>query len=216
MRTLLFDESPLLFVVVSVAFGVAAVLSARWMWLSITLIALYLATAALLVWFYRIPDIMPCKLPKSDDLRSPCDGVVKSVTYDPPSGRYKIVVFLNIFDQHHQFYPVEGHVVSTVHTPGSFHPAYLLEKSQYNERQVTTIRSTLGEHITITQIAGQVARRIVNLAVPGAPVEEGERMGMIKLSSRVDIEFSKSQFMPVVSPGTRVYAMKTPIAHRMK
>ena len=146
---------------------------------------------------------------------APCDGVVKSIHYDDTSGCYKIYVFLNILDQHHQYYPISGVIEESVHTPGSFHPAYILEKSKYNERHCTVIRSKLGDTITITQIAGQLARRIVNNSVPGTIIIQGERMGMIKLSSRVDIEFSKKYYKPDVEIGDRIYALNTPIAQRL-
>ena len=213
-HTSLLDESAFMIGAMSVIFVmlfIAAANTRRLLW---ALVAIYVSLTLMLVWFYRLPAIVVAK--NEDVLFAPCDGVVKSITFDPASGRFKVIVFLNIFDQHHQFYPVSGHVMSTVHTYGSFHPAYILEKSMYNERQVTTIRSLQGENITITQIAGQIARRIVNNAVPGAPVEQGERMGMIKLSSRVDIEFSRAHFVPSVQPGMRIYAMTSAIAHRNK
>jgi len=212
--TALFQESPYLLAFVTIAFVVLLIASYNVKILFFAIFIIYILLALLLIWFYRFPDTADF-VADSSMILAPCDGVVKSLDYDHASGRYKVIVFLNILDQHHQFYPVTGIVMDSVHTPGSFHPAYILEKSQYNERHLTTMRTQFGEAVTVTQIAGQVARRIVNNSTPGAPVTQGERMGMIKLSSRVDIEFSKAHFIPAVTPGTRISALKTPIAHRL-
>ena len=214
--TSLFVESPYLLAILTVAFIVLFVASYNVPIMFIALFVLYILIVLLLIWFYRYPEGGETGKPSPNNLLAPCDGVVKSLDYDPASGRYKLVIFLNILDMHHQYYPATGIVIASEHTAGSFHPAYILEKSQYNERHLTTMRTLHGEPITITQIAGQVARRIVNNAVPGAPVVQGERMGMIKLSSRVDIEFSKAHFIPAVTPGTRVHARTTPIANRLQ
>jgi len=215
MRTAIFDESRVLFSAVSALFLAAVVMAVvyRRLQTALSLLVSYVLVAAMLVWFYRYPTIQ-IPVASSNILYAPCDGLVKAVEYDPANSKVKIIVFLNIFDQHHQFYPLSGHVIKTDHFPGAFHPAYLLEKSKYNEKQETTIRGLSGETITITQIAGQIARRIVNNAREGAAVKVGERMGMIKLSSRVDIEFDKANFITRVTPGTRLVAMQTPIAYR--
>ena len=213
-QTALFKESPYLFGLITLAFIVLFISSYHVKALFIGLFVLYVMLALLLIWFYRFPSTADFKKDESV-LIAPCDGVVKSLDFDPASGRYKIVVFLNILDQHHQYYPASGIVIGSEHTPGSFHPAYILEKSQYNERHLTTIRTQFGEPVTITQIAGQVARRIVNNSVPGLPIVQGERMGMIKLSSRVDIEFSKAHFIPAVTPGMRIDALQSIIARRV-
>ena len=213
-ETSLFQESRLLFSLITLAFLMLFLASYQVKLLFWGLFVLYILLALLLIWFYRFPNLSNFR-PNIDNLLAPCDGVVKSLDFDAASGRYKIIVFLNILDQHHQYYPTTGIVIGSTHTPGSFHPAYILEKSQYNERHLTTIRTKHGEPVTITQIAGQVARRIVNNSVPGAPVEQGERIGMIKLSSRVDIEFSKAHFIPLVTPGMRIKALETAIAQRL-
>lgn len=178
------------------------------------IIILYILSIIILVWFYRLPDTSTFIM-NHNIIFAPCDGIVKSVNYDDRTRCHKIIVFLNILDQHHQYYPISGIIEDSEHTSGSFHPAYILEKSKYNERHSTTIRSHYGDIITVTQIAGQVARRIVNNSIRGMIVNQGQRMGMIKLSSRVDIEFSHQYYKPIVRTGDRLYALKTPIAHRL-
>ena len=210
--TALFQESPFLLAVLTLAFITLFISSYNVPFLFVSLFCIYVLTVLLLIWFYRHSNK---GVHVTDGILSPCDGVVQSLEYDHASGRYKVVVFLNILDMHHQYYPATGIVIDSVHTPGSFHPAYILEKSKYNERHLTTIRTSNGEPITMTQIAGQVARRIVNNAIPGLPIVQGERMGMIKLSSRVDIEFSKAHFIPAVKPGMRITARQSVIANRI-
>lgn len=214
-QTALFQESPFLLSIITISFVVLFISSYHVKTLFWPLFTVYILLILLLIWFYRIPRAARRFKPNKNALLAPCDGVVKALEYDPASGRYKVIVFLNIFDQHHQYYPASGIVIDSKYTAGTFHPAYLLQKSQYNERHLTTIRTEHGEPVTITQIAGQVARRIVNNAVPGMPIKQGERIGMIKLSSRVDIEFSKAHFIPAVSVGTRVYALDTILALRV-
>jgi len=210
--TSLFEESPVLYGVVLTAFIVLFLVSYKVMALFIMCVVFFIIVNILLVWFYRYPS---GQVENTNGILAPCDGLVDSLDYDPASGRYKVVVYLNILDMHHQYYPVTGIVTTSIHIPGSFYPALSMQKSQYNERHFTSLRTKHGEHIAITQIAGQFAHRIVNNSFPGLAVEQGERMGMIKLSSRVDIEFSKAHFIPTVAPGTRITARKTPIARRL-
>jgi phosphatidylserine decarboxylase len=213
LQTAIFDESPLIFAGTVITFIVLFLVTYHITWLFVLLFVLFVLLVMLLLWFFRYPDLAGFKADE-DVLFAPCDGVVKSLDYDPSSGEYKYVLFLNVLDQHHQYYPINGVVIGTKHTNGSFHPAYLLEKSQYNERQLTSMRGEKGERITVTQIAGQVARRIVNNAVPGVVVKQGERMGMIKFSSRVDVAFARAHFVPLVKQGERVWALKSALAKR--
>jgi phosphatidylserine decarboxylase len=213
LQTAIFDESPLIFAGTVITFITLFLVTYHITWLFVLLFVLFVMVIALLLWFYRYPDLSGFKADE-DVLFAPCDGVVKSLDYDQSSGEYTYVVFLNVLDQHHQYYPINGTVIDTKHIDGSFEPAFLLEKSKYNERQLTSLRGEEGERVTVTQIAGQVARRIVNNAVPGVVVKQGERMGMIKFSSRVDVAFARAHFVPLVKPGERVWALKSALARR--
>lgn len=118
----------------------------------------------------------------------PCDGVVMDVDTDPYERTCTIKIFLNVFNIHVQYSPCEGlHVLDTEHIPGTFNAAYLLEKSQYNERFVWKCWAPGVGHVTITQIAGQLARRIVPFAAKGDVLGLLQPLGLIKLGSRVDV-----------------------------
>lgn len=172
--------------------------------------AYVLLVVALMV-FYRVPErILPTD--SAGALLAPCDGVVKAIERDERTGRVRIVVFLNIFDQHLQFYPTSGKVVKRDYVKGTFAPAYALEKSQHNERLRVEIRTERGI-VGITQIAGQIARRIVNHARVGNVIQQGDYMGMIKLSSRVDIDFPMDAWRTLrVRVGDRIRANETKLA----
>jgi phosphatidylserine decarboxylase len=161
--------------------------------------------------FYRTRDDVIV----SDDgvIISPCGGKIKKVIFD--GDRVIIRVFLNIHDQHAQFYPVSGRVTDVEYKHGEFYPAYFLEKTKYNEKTMTTIETSEGERVKVTQIAGQVARRIVNHAKIGDLVTQGEYFGMIKFSSAVDIEFSLQGWKPLVKEGDKLTPLKTIIATKV-
>lgn len=206
MKTLLFTESAALCVATTVIAAAAAALFSKH---SIPIVAFYVFLMASLMYFYRYPTLAFHPNPKA--LMAPSDGVVKKIVYDKENERIKVIVFLNIFNQHLQFYPVNGIIANTTYHKGSFHPAYFLEKSAYNERMVTSIK-TDKDTIIVTQIAGQIARRIVNHAKLNAAVRQGDYMGMIKLSSRVDIEFSSKIYACKVAIGDKLTALEKIIA----
>lgn len=170
-------------------------------------IYIYLICLCFLIYFYRVPN-RPISILKDDTIVSPCDGTVLDVFKEHET--YRIAVFLSIWNVHVQWYPVSGRVLNVHHKLGEFNPAFLLEKSKYNERCSTVIQHKYGQ-IQVDQIAGQVARRIVNRARVGAYVEQGQHMGMIKLSSRVDI-LVPSTTNVLVKQGDRVYGNITELA----
>lgn len=152
MRTLLFKESNLL----STILMVVLVLSILYNYTILTYGSLLLLL--LLIYFYRIPNRI---IQNKDDMNilSPSDGtIVKIIKH---RDYYKIIVFLSIFDVHIQWYPINGIITRTEYKPGKFNLAYILEKSDYNEKYITEIKNSYGQ-IRVDQIAGMVARRIVN------------------------------------------------------
>lgn len=206
MKTLFFQESMGLFLVLSGVFLVLFI----WTYKSRAMlwwVGLYIGLVVALCLFYRVPHRE--RVSDEESIVASSDGVVKQIL-ELPDGRVRVVAFLNIFNQHLQFYPVSGVIEAMEYKKGSFHPAYLLEKSQYNERCLTRIRTKKGT-VDITQIAGQVARRIVNHSKVGEQVRQGDYMGMIKLSSRVDLEFSKN-YQIQVKIGDKLSALETIIA----
>ena len=116
---------------------------------------------------------------------SPCEGKVIKVVKD--GNKVCIAIFLNVHNVHVQYMPISGTIKNIIHKDGEFHPAYIFEKSQYNERVETTLSTLIGD-VRIIQIAGLIARRIVSFGSVGQRLERGDPLGLIKFGSRVDIE----------------------------
>ena len=205
-KTLLIQESLLLFGIISFLYFVFVFShpdkTTAHLW--------YLFVIAALVVFYRTKDE---PITENDNvLLSPCGGKIKEIVQDGDTT--KIRVFLNIHNQHAQFYPISGKVTRVEYTHGTFHPAYLLQKTKYNERTTTSIETTHGDTVKVTQIAGQLARRIVNHAKIGDEVDQGEYFGMIKFSSAVDIEFSSEVWEIKAVVGDKLTPLKTILASK--
>ena len=206
-KTLLIKESLLLFGIISFLY---LILSCNNEDPRIHLV--YLGVILILGIFYRTRDD---EVVLDDSVMiSPCGGKIKKIIYE--GDKIKIRVFLNIHDQHAQFYPVSGTVVDVDYRHGKFNPAYLLEKTEYNEKTTTSIETVEGEDIVkVTQIAGQVARRIVNHAQKGDRVTQGQYFGMIKFSSAIDIEFSSHGWKLDAKEGDKLTPLKTILATRV-
>ena len=121
---------------------------------------------------------------------SPADGRVMLITSDE-NYKTKIAVFMNVTNVHVNRAPISGRVVSIIHIPGGFIPAYHPESEQ-NERFITTMQTKIGK-IKIKQIAGIVAQRIVPYIHPGQHLTKGQRIGMIQFGSRVDLILQKNR-----------------------
>ena len=132
---------------------------------------------------------------------SPSDGTVKYIGMNS-DGAVHIKLMLSLLDRHVQVAPVDGTVESVFQKPGQFHPVYFFEKTDYNERRTTVLKSSLGP-VAVTQVAGQIARRIVPFTEVGCVVKKGQPIGFIKFGSRVDITFPPSVH-PSVSVGDKV------------
>jgi phosphatidylserine decarboxylase len=113
----------------------------------------------------------------------------------------QICIFLNIHNTHIQYSPFDCTVKSIQHKEGSFHPAYLLQKSKYNERTEYILYNNVFGDVKFVQIAGQLARRIVSLVKTGEQVPAMAPIGLIKLGSRCDV-YVKGQLL--VKKGDRV------------
>ena len=103
----------------------------------------------------------------------------------------RVSVFLSVLDVHVVRAPVAGRVVHSVYIPGKFLNAELDKASEENERRAMVIETAAGEKVGVVLIAGLIARRIVTFATEGASVAAGERIGLIRFGSRVDV------YMPV-------------------
>jgi len=101
--------------------------------------------------------------------------------------RLQVSVFMSLFDEHSNTYPVSGKIKYVKHHKGKFYPANYPKSSVYNERSTIVIENDKGTEIMIRQIAGAIARRIVTYAAKDSSVRQGEELGFIKFGSRVDI-----------------------------
>lgn len=183
-------------------------------WLSLLLSAALIILIAWLVYFFRVPDF-PVKA-NSSEVISAADGKVVAIeTMDNkefPGGRaWQISVFMSPLDTHLNRFPVPGKVDEIIYKKGKFLPAFNPKSSELNERNTVKMTSDHGEIIWIRQIAGIMARRIVNYAKPQQPVYTGEPLGFIKLGSRVDL-FIPSTAGVKVKIGQKVKAGRTVMA----
>ncbi|MEU0686256.1 phosphatidylserine decarboxylase [Streptomyces uncialis] len=138
------------------------------------------ALAAGMLWFFRDPD----REITQGRVISPADGVVQSIM-PWQDGRTRVAIFMSPLNVHVNRAPLAGTVTSVEHIPGGFVPAFNKE-SENNERVVWHFDTELGD-IEMVQIAGAVARRIVPYVPQGTKVEQGDRIGLIRFGSRVDI-----------------------------
>jgi phosphatidylserine decarboxylase len=159
-----------------------------------------LALLGFTISFFRDPKRDVPADPKA--LVSPADGkVVEVKTADEPhflgSEAMMVAIFLSVFDVHVQRAPIEGEIKLVKHNPGRFLDARNPECALVNENRVVGIETADGFRVTVRQVAGLIARRIVGWADEGAKLAKGERIGMIRFGSRVEL------FVP---PGTEVVA----------
>ena len=166
------------------------------------LAALPVVLAMFFLWFFRDPSR---KVPTEPGLIvSPGDGKVEELEWIefPEGGRLRVTIFLNVFDVHVNRVPVGGLVVLSEHNEGQFMNAMKPESAIHNEQTLITIDAG-GYTVSFKQIAGLLARRIVNNLKVGDRVERGQRMGLIKFGSRVDV-LMPAETTPRVKVGDRV------------
>lgn len=149
-----------------------------------------------------------------DLVLSPADGriVVVEVANDPYAGReaLKISVFMNVFNVHSNRSAVNGTVKEIQYFPGKFVNADLDKASTENERNAVVIDAN-GQIVTLVQVAGLIARRILCYIHVGDRLKAGERYGFIRFGSRVDVYLPLTA-EPLVSVGDKVFATNTALA----
>lgn len=176
---------------------------------------LYLALGTFIFCFYffRNPE-RSCPQASLDQaiIVSPADGKIIDIQYSENNGfegyAYKISIFLSVFDVHVNRCPSGGTINHIEHKKGQFVPAYVPKSSDLNERNDLVITPDTGTRYRVRQIAGIVARRIVCFAKEGERLTTGQRYGMIKFGSRVDILVSKDVTI-YSTKGDRVYGGQT-------
>lgn len=178
------------------------------------------AGAILTLWcayFFRDPKRVT---PARDGLAvSPADGVVQMITDAAPpaeiemgeSPRTRISIFMNVFNVHVNRIPIGGRIVKTAYRPGKFVNASLDKASEHNERQSFHMETADGRSFGVVQIAGLVARRIRCDLREGQEVRAGERFGIIRFGSRVDV-YLHDGVVPLVAVGQTAIAGETVIA----
>ncbi len=175
-----------------------------------------LGLSAYMTLFFRDPDRRCDRVPAGpDDVLSPADGVVM-VAGEPqegvaPEGDWQQVsVFLSVVDVHVNRSPYRGEVVESSYRKGSFLAAYRRESAHRNERSELWLREG-GRTVVFRQIVGVLARRIVTRTGVGQRLATGERMGLMKFGSRMDV-FIPLECELTVAKGQRVRGGETVIA----
>jgi phosphatidylserine decarboxylase len=159
--------------------------------------------------------------PRSDKMIiSPADGLITLITKVPPPPELRgaeglgdaeytrVSVFMSVFDVHINRAPIAGRIKRIAYVPGKFINADLDKASEDNERQHFIVESADGLKIGFTQIAGLVARRILSFVREGDTVEAGQRVGLIRFGSRVDV-YLPAGTAPRVLLGQRAIAGET-------
>ena len=175
----------------------------------------------LTVWcyyFFRDPDRVT--IDDENYLVSPADGLVLQAqeTNGPKelnleSKKFiKISIFMNVFDCHVNRTPCSGKIEEIIYKPGKFVNASLDKASEDNERNYFKIKNSNNEDIIVVQIAGLIARRIVSEAKEADDLKQGDRIGMIRFGSRVDIYFEN--YKPLVKINQKTIAGETLLAKK--
>jgi len=169
-------------------------------------------------YFFRDPERV--SIENENYLISPADGEVLQVleTNGPKElglenkKYHKISIFMNVFDCHVNRTPCSGTVSEIFYKPGKFINASLDKASEDNERNYYKIKNNLGEEIIVVQIAGLIARRIVTEVSKDQQLKQGERIGMIRFGSRVDVFFEN--YKPLVKINQKTIAGETLLANK--
>jgi phosphatidylserine decarboxylase len=173
-----------------------------------------------MIYFFRDPwRVTPIR---EGLLVSPADGIVMSVAPARPPSELelgdaefvRIGIFLNIFDVHVTRAPIGGRVVALRYTKGRFVDASREEASVNNERMAIRVAPAEGPDVAYVQVAGLVARRIVCQLREGQRLATGQRMGIIRFGSRVDV-YCPPPYVTLVVPGQRMVGGETVIADRL-
>lgn len=172
----------------------------NWLWF----FGLFLALAMFVCYFFRNPKRT---IPAGEGLIvSPADGRIVQIAAlperDGERGGHAVSIFLSVFDVHVNRSPIAGELERLEYRRGRFKPAYDDVASSINEQNVLTIRGN-GNSLVVKQIAGLIARRVICWKKPGAKMERGELIGLIRFGSRVDMLLPR-QVKVLVKVGDRV------------
>lgn len=193
-------------------FGILTIVTALFLnqvWLSF----FFLFATLFTTWFFRNPER---NTPEDPGLViSPADGQVIRIDKDfqhemLPQPCIKVSIFMNVFNVHVNRAPCSGTVTRIRYFPGCFFCANLDKASEQNERNALLFRTEDGKDILTIQIAGLIAKRIVCWVSEGSFVKKGERFGMIRFGSRLEV-FMPKEARTMVAVGDKVRAGETPL-----
>ena len=186
-------------------------------WLWTPLVVLGLVLTCWCIYFFRDPErVTPTR---KGLVISPADGVVQMIEEAVPPSELdmgetpltRVSVFMNVFNVHVNRIPTDGKITRLAYRPGKFVNASLDKASIDNERQAVRMVTEDGQEIAFVQIAGLVARRILCSLANDQSVRAGERFGMIRFGSRVDV-FLPEGVTPMVCVGQTTIAGETVLA----
>ena len=162
--------------------------------------------------FFRDPE----RQPPAEGITAPADGIIKSIETEKYEGKQynRIVTFMNINNVHVNRVPIDGKIISITRREGGYLPAYKPESKKNN--QVETVLETEIGRVSIIQIVGIFARRIEMYLSVGDEVKKGDRLGIIKFGSRVDLLLPKNRIAVKINPGKKVQANQTTFAEIKK
>jgi len=175
---------------------------------------LFLILTICLLFFFRDPDRNITIDP--DAVISPADGKIINIKEEKETeflnkNCVKISIFLSVLDCHVNRFPVSGKVLATKYQPGKYNLAYDTEASDENEKLSTFVQLDSGVKLLFSQVAGFLARRIVSNADVGDYFTQGERFGIIKFGSRMDLYLPEKSILEI-NVGDKVKAGETILA----
>jgi phosphatidylserine decarboxylase len=176
---------------------------------------LVLLVCTFVTWFFRDPDrVVPAD---SNGLICPADGkiiIVDKIFDDRFLNQevYKLSIFMNVFNVHVNRIPCNGTIERVFHRSGKFYSADTEKGALQNEFCATTITSDSDRKLVMVQVAGLIARRIINRLEPGERIMAGERFGLIRFGSRVDLYLPLDTKL-AVTVGDKVKAGQTLLGH---
>ena len=198
------------FLAISIIFTLAVLLFSNFFGIIFILITIWV------YYFFRDPD----RISINDDnyLVSPADGLITQISEEVgpadlnlENNTYtRISIFMNVFNCHVNRTPVSGKIQEIFYKPGKFLNASLDKASEENERNYYKLITSKGEEIIIVQIAGLIARRIVCEVNKDQSLKQGERIGMIRFGSRVDLYFKNKTILAKL--GQNVFAGESLLA----
>lgn len=169
-------------------------------------------------YFFRDPERVTPEI--ANVVVSPADGIVQMITKVKAPAELglgdkkftRVSVFMSVFNVHVNRAPAEGKILKSVYVPGKFVSATMDKASSDNERQLLSMKTKSGKEIAFVQIAGLVARRILCEAKEGQDYKAGERFGLIRFGSRLDVYLPEG-VEPQVCLGQTMVAGETVIAN---